>query len=251
MSKKQNDSGEVTIEQISTGKADIWVRGISPLIYNAMSAKARHELLMPKGKKTTAEKANSLKHEPVEEYRNSVYKREGSGATRLVFPATAFKNAAVGAIRHIPNSGTNMTAMRQLLWVSGDVVDVYGTPQLFMSVVRSSDMNKTPDVRTRAILTEWCCCVRVQYVMPTLNETTLARLFDAAGLLIGVGDFRQEKGKGNYGQFQIVSKSDCEDIIKGGGLKDQDKALKEPSCYDIESRSLLEWFIEERARRGK
>jgi len=250
MQKKQ-DSGEIIIEPIKVGTADVWVKGISPLIYNAMSAKARHDLLLPAGRKSTAEKAQTLKHDPPSEYRNSVYKRDGDGATRLVFPATAFKNAAVGVIRHIPNCGTNMTAMRQLLWVVGDLVDVYGAPKLLMSVVRSADMNKTPDIRTRAILTEWCCCVRVRFVMPTLNETTLARLFDAAGLVIGVGDFRQEKGKGNYGQFQIAEKADCADIIAAGGIGAQDKALSDPECYDTESASLMAWYEDERKRRGR
>ena len=250
--KKVVKQSEITIEKLGVGTASVWIKGESPLIYNAMSAKARHELLMPRGRKTAAQKATMLKHEPVEEYRNSVYRTDDNKSdTRLMFPATAFKNSAIGAIRHMPTAGVTMVQMKQLLWVKGDTVSMYGVPKLFMSVVRSADMNKTPDVRTRAILTEWCCCLSINYVVPNLNETSLARLLEAGGLLNGVGDFRQEKGKGNYGQFRLADKDECESIIKSGGIKAQDAALKTPECYDVESRELLAWFKEERKARGK
>jgi len=248
---KKQEQGEIIIEQMQVGNVSVWIKGLSPLIYNAMSAKVKEGMLTGSTRKSSAEKAASLRHYPIEEYRESVYRREGDGPTRLTFPAVAFKSAAVGAIRHIPNSGTNMTAMRQLMWVMGDKVDVYGVPQLHMAVTKQAGMTGAPDMRTRAILAEWCCCVKLQFVMPILNETTLARLLDAAGLVIGVGDFRQEKGKGNYGQFQIASKEDCEDIIKAGGIKAQDKALENPTFYDTETAELMASYTAERKRRGK
>ena len=250
MTKKTQAVGEVVIDKLSVGVASIWIKGMTPLIYNAMSAKVRGDLLMPKGRKSTAEKATTMKHDPMEEYRTSVYRRTRTGDTRLIFPATAFKNAAIGAVRHI-NAGVTMVQMKQLIWVVGDSVDVYGIPNMHMSVVRSADMNKTPDIRTRAILPEWCCCIKLQYVKPNLNETAVARLLEAGGMLNGVGDFRQEKGKGNYGQFQIANPEDCTDIIKAGGMKAQDAALETPEMYDSETEELYNWFVAEKIRRGK
>ena len=250
MKKSANKVNEVQIEKLGIGVASVWVKGMTPLIYNAMSAKVRGELLLPKGKKSAAEKATTLKHDPLAEYRASVYRRMGNvGETRLTFPATAFKNAAIGAVRHL-DAGVTMVQMKQLIWVCGDIVSVYGVPQLHMAVVRSADMNKTPDVRTRAILPEWCCRLRIQFVKPNLNETTLARLLEAGGLLNGVGDFRQEKGKGNYGQFEISSEAECQDIISRGGMKAQDAALESPEFYDAETAELYGWYVEERKRRG-
>jgi hypothetical protein len=249
--KKQEQGGEIIIEQMRVGVAQVYIKGLSPLIYNAMSEKVKQGLLMGSQRKTAADKAAALRQYPVEEYRASVYRREGDGPTRLVFPAVAFKGAAVGVIRHIPNSGTSMTAMRQLLWVEGEMADVYGEPKLHMAVTKQAGMTGAPQMRTRAILPEWCCCVTVRYAMPMLNETTIARLLDSAGLLIGVGDFRQEKGKGNYGQFQVADKKDCDAIIKAGGMKAQDKALENPTCYDTETTKMLEWYNEERKRRGR
>jgi hypothetical protein len=250
MAAKKQEQGEIIIERLSVGEAQVWIKGQTPLIYNAMSAKVKGELLMPKGRKSTAEKATTLKHEPMEEYRASVYRRDVSGATRLVFPAVAFKNAAIGAVRHI-NAGVSMVQMKQLLWVSGDTVDVYGIPQLHMSVTRSADMNRTPDIRTRAILPEWCCLLRIKFVSPNMTETAVARLLEAGGLLNGVGDFRQEKGKGNYGQFALCDQADVTDTIKTGGMKAQDAALNEPEYYDAETRELYQWYVDERKARGR
>jgi hypothetical protein len=248
--KKSEVQGEIVIEQLGVGIANLWIKGVTPLIYNAMSAKVKGELLLPRGKKSVAEKATTMKHEPMTEYRDAVYRRSATGATRLVFPAVAFKNAAVGAVRHI-NAGISMVQMKQLFWVNGDTVDVYGVPQLKMDVVRSADMNKTPDIRTRAIVPNWCCQLSIRFVMPNLNEQSLARLLEAGGLLNGVGDFRQEKGKGSYGQFGLAEKSECEKIISAGGLKAQDAALDKPEYYDKETEELYTWFLAERTKRGK
>jgi len=87
--------------------------------------------------------------------------------------------------------------------------------------------------------------------MPTMNETTVARLLETAGLVIGLGDFRQEKGKGNYGQFSLADESDCKAIIKAGGKAAQDKALESPECYDSETKELLAWYMTERKARGR
>lgn len=248
--KKANDQGsEIVIEKLGVGLARVWIIGESPLIYNAMSEKSRHELLMPKGKKTAAEKSQNMKHEPLEEFRNSVYRRNGDGATRLTFPACAFKCAMMDAALEV--QGAKKSQIGRLVWVVGDTVDVYGVPQVHMAIVRSADMAKTPDVRTRAILERWCCMLTVRFVMPTLNETAICRLLETAGLVCGVGDFRQQKGKGNFGQFRLADKEECADIIKAGGMKQQDAALDKPTCYDSESEALFAWHNEERKRRGR
>jgi hypothetical protein len=137
------------------------------------------------------------------------------------------------------------------MWVVGDMADVYGVPHLHMAVTKQAGITGAPDMRTRAIVPEWCCNLKIRFVMPNLNETTIARLLDAAGLVIGVGDYRQAKGKGNYGQFQIADRAECEAIIKGGGMKAQDAALANPTCYDSETEALLSAYTAERKRRGK
>ena len=120
-----------------------------------------------------------------------------------------------------------------------------------MSVVRSADMNRTPDIRTRAILEHWAVPVVIQFVKPQMSEQAILQLLSNAGIIIGVGDYRQEKGKGSFGQFVVASKRECEPIVKSGGLKQQDAAIKNPKCFDADSEELLSWFQAEVVARGK
>jgi hypothetical protein len=121
-----------------------------------------------------------------------------------------------------------------------------------MSIVRSADMNKTPDVRTRAIVPVWACRLSVTFVQPLIRAQAVANLLAAAGITIGVGDWRPEKGAGSYGQFRIVDQDDAEfrAILKAGGRKAQEEALEHPVCYDDETTELLSWYEDERQRRS-
>lgn len=239
----------IEVEPLRVGSMQVWIRGSTPLICNRLAAKARRELLLPKGRKSTAEKQQSLKHNPVAEYRDSMNVRAGVGPTRIVFPAPAIKGSMATAA--LETKGTNKTQIGRLVWVKDYSVDVYGVPELFMAIVRSADMNRTPDVRTRAILREWCMPATIQFVKPQLSEKGIMQLLSNGGIIVGLGDFRQEKGKGNFGQFSIVTEDDCKDIIKAGSLKQQDEAIKNPVCFDSDSEELLGWFQEEVKTRGK
>jgi hypothetical protein len=112
-------------------------------------------------------------------------------------------------------------------------------------------MNRTPDVRTRAIVPAWACSLRVTFVQPLIRAQAVANLLAAAGITIGVGDGRPEKGAMSYGQFRIADKDDAEfkRILKDGGRKAQQAGLDNPEPYDEETRELLTWFDDERAKR--
>lgn len=251
MSKVTKSSeAEINVIQISQGRIEFCVLGKTPLILNRMSEKASRELLLPR-KKTAADKASSLKHNPPEEYRASAYKSVGNDApTRLLILSTAFKGAMRSCAVDIP--GVAKSEIGRLTYVDGDYVDIYGVPKLLMSITRSADMNRTPDVRTRAIVPEWAARISVTYVQPLLREQAVANLLAAAGIMRGVGDWRPEKGAGSYGQFELVAKDDKRflSIIKSGGRAAQDKALERPEPYDAETTELLTWFETEATRRG-
>lgn len=244
--KKEEVSEILTV---STGSFDCCIVGTSPLILNRMSEKAKRELLMPKGRKTAAEKATTLKHIPVDEFRNSAYRLPEPSPTLLGILSTAFKGAIRTAALDMP--GAKKSQIGRLTFLRGDYVSIYGLPQLFMSVTRSADINKTPDVRTRAIVPKWACRVTISYVEPLIKAQAVANLLAAAGITIGVGDWRPEKGAGSYGQFRLTDANDPEfvEIVKNGARKAQQKALDTPVCYDNESAELLSWFDEESARR--
>lgn len=234
--------------KVMTGTLECYAVGTSPLVLNRMSEKAKHELLMPKGRKNMAERATSLKHQPYEEYRASAYQLR-EGPTLLALLSTAFKKALSSAALDMP--GAKKSQIGRLTWVEGDMVGVFGLPKLYMAVVRSADMNKTPDIRTRAIVPHWACQFNVSYVEPLIRPNAIANLLAAAGMYIGVGDGRPEKGAMNYGQFRIAGKDDpdLKRIMKDGGRKAQQAALDEPVAHDDETTELLSWFDTERSQR--
>lgn len=250
MAKGTKQETEISILKLNQGVLNVCIKGVSPLIYNAMSEKARHELLMPAPKKNAAEKAANLKHDPFAEYRNSTYQNRGDEEpTRLNFPASAFKKALASAALDIP--GAAKSQIGRLVWAVGDRINVFGTPKLFSAITRSADMNRTPDVRTRAILPEWACVLSLRFMTPILKEQTVVNLLAAAGFTQGIGDWRQQKGSGSYGQFELVGPDDPDfkRICETQTIVEQDAALADPAFYDEETERLMQWFVEERARR--
>lgn len=249
MATKQTES-EIFVTKVDKGEMIFAVLGTSPIICNRMSEKARMELLFPKGKKTAADKASSLKHDPMKEFRDSPYTSKDKDApTRLQLISSMFKKAMGTAALDLP--GTRKAQIGRLVYVEGDRVNLYGVPQLMMSVTRSSDMNRTPDIRSRAILPEWACKITVSFIKPIIREQSVANLLAAGGITAGVGDWRVEKGSGSYGTFKLVSLDDPDFVrITKLGREAQDKALVDPQSYDDETESLLSWFKQETVARG-
>lgn len=236
---------------VTTGEIVCHLVGTSPLILNRMSEKVWHELLMPRGRKTGVEKATTLKHVPIDEYRASAHTlKDEREPTLLAIPSTAFKGAIRTAALDMP--GAKKAQIGRLTYIAGDYVGVYGAPKLHMAPVRSADMNRTPDIRTRAIVPEWACRLTITFVRPLIRAQNVANLLAAAGITVGVGDWRPEKGSGSFGQFRLVDPDDAEflRIIEEGGRVAQIDGLANPVCYDDETTELLGWFETERAQRA-
>lgn len=256
MAKKNETAGIIDIPALKQDGLTFAVLGTTPIILARMSEKARHELLLPRGRKTAADKASSLKHNPLEEYQASPYTSQNDKApTYLQVLAAAFKKGMAGAALDLP--GASKAQIGRLLWVKGDDtggerISLYGVPQLFMSVTRSADMNKTPDIRTRAIVPQWACLVHVRFVRTLIKENAVLNLLASAGITQGVGDWRAQKGAGTYGSFEVVGEDDArfQHIVKTGGRDAQVSAMDEPSFYDAESEEMYQWFCQESVARG-
>lgn len=252
-SKKKPDTENVSIDivQITRESVTFNLLGQTPIIMEAMSAKAKQILLMGGQKKNAAQKASTLKHDPLTEFRESAYLMDDPREpTALYIPATAFKSAMVEVCGLLP--GVVKKHVNQLVWVKGEKVPVYGIPKLRMDVVRSSDMKRTPDVRTRLTIPDWACSITMQFYSPQMKAKSAASLIANAGITMGIGGFRAEKGKGNYGTWECVDKSDpgFARIVTEGGREAQLEALENPACYDIETERMLTDFFDEAANRG-
>jgi hypothetical protein len=245
---KINGPTTLHIDALKQGRVKMRIIGNTPMFFNAMSVKAKRSLLLGGGKKTASEK-RELKHDPESEYRDSVYKTQ-FGPTLLAFPAPGIKNAMATAA--LVTDGVKKTDVQRLIFLPQEKVSIWGKPYLRMDVVRSADMNRTPDVRTRAFLPRWCAEVDFAFVTPTLSTHSIASLLSNAGVVSGIGDFRQEKGKGSYGTFRIVSDEDDAlwQEITAEAREVQQAALDTPEAFDDETRELWAMLRQERIRRA-
>ena len=186
---------------------------------------------------------------PIAEFRASPYILP-DGPTMIGLMSSAFKGAMGTAALDLP--GATKAKIGRLVYVEGDYVSIFGTPQLHMSIVRSADMNKTPDVRTRAILPEWACRVAISFVEPVIKQPAVVNLLSAAGITAGVGDWRPEKGKGAFGRFKLVNDDDPEfvRIITTGARESQAQAMEHPLPYDAETEELLGWYMDTAKAKG-
>lgn len=254
MTKMQKiETGSLVIDPLKRGAITAKLIGMTPLYFNAMSAKAMRTLLVGGGKKTAAEK-KAIKHDPEQEFRDSVYTLE-SGPTLLGFPAPGIKGAMATAA--LETAGVTKTSVNRLIFLPEARVRVWGRPLLKMDIVRSADMAKTPDVRTRAFLPRWCAEVEIRFVTPTLSHHSVISLLVNAGMIVGIGDFRQEKGRGAFGTFVVATAGDelgdaAEEwaSITAEGRDVQRAALDNPEPADSDTAALLEFLQSERLRRG-
>lgn len=248
MPKAALTSGNIEVMAPTVDTFSMRIIGTRPLIFNRMAEKAKRTLLAPPGRKTLVERAASTKHDPFQEFRDSAYHSyDKKSRTYLLLPSPAFKGALTTAALDTP--GVRRSEIGRLCWVNDEYVSIYGIPKLLMSVVRSADINKTPDIRTRAIVEHWCAEISVSYVLPKLNKPSIMNLVVGAGILCGVGDFRQEKGKGNYGQFSLLNTAvpemlkEYEELVHTAGRAEQVAAMEAAEPFDNDSAELLSWWV--------
>jgi hypothetical protein len=242
---------QLVVHELAEGEVTFHIIGTRPLIMNRYQQKAWRELLFPSEEKNRAERAQTLKHNPIEEFRGSVYRNRSNKEAALIhLPNGALHGALASAALDMP--GAKKAQMERLTRVTDVTVNLFGNPMLFMAMVRNSGMNRTPDVRTRAIFPEWAASVTVAFSRTNLTERTVGNLFSGAGMIVGIGDWRPQKG-GPYGTWKICDPTDKDyrRIVKTQGRVAQAKALEKPDCYDFDTEQLYTWFTEEVIRRER
>jgi len=247
--KAKEQESPFELIEMRIGHLTVNLIGETPLIMHRQSQKDKQGLLLPAPEKNRAARAATLKHDPIGEFRASVYlNRDDKTPTLLHFPSNAFGKAMADVALDYP--GATKTRIGRLTGISSVDVFVYGIPEVFIRPVRLSGINKAPDIRTRAILSEWCCSVTIRYSASHFKEGEIIQLVNAAGMFRGIGDWRPEKG-GDYGTWKLVNNNDADmkALMKNCGRKAQVEALKNPVCFDPDSEEMLTWFGEETKRR--
>jgi len=249
MATKEKEAQTIEVLQLSRGTITVHVEGISPLIMNRMTEKAKREFLLPARKKNRAERETTLKHDPLEEFRASAHRLSGDGPTLVMFPGVAFKAALRSATADMP--GATKAAIGRLTYIEQEEIPIYGTPQVFGRIVKQGGISRTPDMRFRAIYPQWAARFEIIFQQPLLNHRVVANLMAAAGEIIGIGDYRTEKGAGSYGRFRLIDKERFEEVIAVIGARpEQENAFQNPEAYDLDTRDLIDWFVTESQARG-
>jgi hypothetical protein len=254
MALKKAEAGELVIESLKQNRIKVRLVGSTGLYMNAMSAKTLRTLVLGGTKMTAAEKKNNIKHQVYDEFRDSTY-RHATGETLLGFPAPGVKAAMATAA--LETAGVTKSSVQRLIFLPESMIRVWGVPKLKMDTVRSADMAKTPDVRTRAFLPRWCAEVDVAFISPTLNAHGVLSLLNNAGVIVGIGDFRQEKGRGSFGCFDVCTPETMGDhqglwdelMEEGRAAQEIAFANPVPEDGDFETQALLDWFDREMAKR--
>lgn len=246
---KQTEA-EIKVQPLRRASARLRIIGTTGLFQNRMSNKVMQGLLVGTKKKTRAERVE-IKHDPVREFRDSMETMD-AGPTALGLRVVAVKAAMCTAALETP--GLTKSSTQRLLFMPGDLTPLYGLPKLRLDVVRSADMNRTPDVRSRAYLPKWGAAIDVQFIVPQLSITSVVSLLCNAGILVGVGDFRQEKGKGAFGSFRVIGPDEqddeWDDLVKHEGRMAQLAAIQNPEYADRDTTDLMAFFDEEVQRRA-
>jgi hypothetical protein len=249
---KTRDTTEMAAElkRFERGFVVFHLLGTAPLVMNRPSAKAKQQLLLPSRAKNQAEKQVILKHDPLAEFRDTMYRcREDNAPTLFHFPAGAFKKALGSAALRTP--GATKTEIGCLVQVVDQTVHVYGKPYLYMDWVRLEGMKRVPDIRTRAMFRTWAVKLTVQFIKTLTTERAIVNLMSNAGDVTGIGDGRTEKGTFSNGGWEVVDARDPRwlEVVKNGGRKVQQAAYDNPEASDIDSEELWVWYESEIVRR--
>lgn len=235
----------IVVTQLDQHETTFLLEGQTGLVCHRMGAKAKQTLLVGGRRKTAADKLQ-LKHDPVAEFRDSMSIDHGYHPhSHVTFDAMAVKSAMATAALVV--SGIRKTDVQRMIYIPDDRIPIFGIPRLRMDIVRSADIGRTPDVRTRAYFAEWATVITVRYSHPVLNETTVSNLLHNAGVVAGIGDWRQEKGKGSFGTFRIAAVGD-RSLLPDKSLLDADAqwdAINNPEAANAETSQLLMDFHSE------
>ncbi len=250
--KKKTEAEKLeSVVRFRQERSKFYLFGSTPIVFNRQSEKVKREMLLPKPDTSKQSKQKRLKHEPLQEFLDSPYKSfDDASPTLLVMPAAAIKKALRAGAMDMEDSPSG-AAIGRLTEIVQDWIPIYGVPELWMTMIRQAGIARTPDVRTRAIIPSWVAVVEIDCVVPNLNGRVIGHLMANAGMTIGIGDGRQEKGTLKMGKWLLSGPDDVKvkQIIKSGGRAAQIKAMKRADFYDTETEELFSWFEEEASAR--
>ena len=214
--------------------------GQTGFLCHRFSMDARKSLLIG-GRNHGGKKRQTPKHNPRQEFRDSMYINPDAHPHTSVFLRSAALKSALGSAA-LESAGVTKAEINRLVTFPDEFAPLFGIPVLRMDVMRSANMARTPDIRTRAYFPSWATQFTIHIAGTSLSDTSLANLFYLAGMVIGIGDSRQEKGRGNFGRFALSNDAPDAALLDKEAQWD---AIQVPQTHDMETAELLAYYDEE------
>ncbi len=197
--EKPTEEKRITIPGVVVKTATITIQGISPLLVNKFSSKAKKEM---EDKQQGVAKTKKGFRDPEAEYKESLYIIPGT--KKYGIPANGLKNAAVSSCRYV--DGISQTFALGAFHVAGgpgNLVEVQGTPVMDEGMVRIGGFGKKVSMpRYRGRFDKWEVTFDCHYNSRVISPEQLCNLFENAGFSVGLCEWRPEK-RGNFGMFRV------------------------------------------------
>lgn len=210
MSKKVEQKTEaITIKPPNIGKMSVRIVGVSPLVQNKFSKKARDKMREQMEAGSTSK--TKRKRDPRDfesDFQAAIHYSEDGW---VGIPAPAFRNAMISACRVV---GFKMTVAKLSVFVEADGLDAEDGTPLVKLIAKEPEMHEgmvrnatgVADIRVRPMWRQWSAQVRVTWDKDQFTEADVINLLDRAGLQVGIGEGRPDSkssaGMG-WGQFQV------------------------------------------------
>ncbi|MEE8240128.1 MAG: hypothetical protein V3R16_02570 [Nitrospirales bacterium] len=194
---KTKATTSIMLKPIQIGKAEFRILGLSPLIQNQMSSKAKEQIRLKQQQlKKTKER---IAKNPEQDYQDAMYLlSDGSPAV----PITAIKNSMCEAAHN--DMGFPKTILRKALFFHADegILTRIDTPGVKMREDPVKVGKGVIDLRYRPEYAEWSVLLRFEYDKDWLQLEDIVNLAERAGFGIGIGEWRPEKD-GLFGRFCV------------------------------------------------
>ena len=206
-------SSVVTIAAVNFQRAEMLLRGTSPLVMHKFAEKIRRAMMAKQEAGSTANKGNGKKRDARD------FEREVQAATHyseegwIGIPASAFRSALISACRLV---GFKMTLAKLSLFVEADGYDgddavplvklIADKPKAHEMIARTETGVAYPVVRP--IWHKWEVKLRLKWDGDQFTPTDVVNLLSRAGQQVGIQEGRPDSknsaGMG-WGTFEVVS----------------------------------------------
>lgn len=210
MATKTQIAQALTIKEPNIQHAIIRIEGMSPLVQNKFSAKAKMKMMetMAAGSTARGKKVREARDYDEDFLQAQHISEDGWNG----IPAPAFRSAMISACRLV---GFQMTKAKLSIFVQHDGIDredgtplvklIAGEPERHEALVRMQ-MTST-DIRIRPMWRKWGADVMVSWDADQFTLADVVNLMDRAGQQVGIGEGRPDSktstGMG-WGQFRVV-----------------------------------------------